>query len=116
MWALFWNAFWYALLYVLSSFAIILTRKRELFALLLLSVGCQVTVNILWLFLTVPLVGLQCVIMVFPDHTHFLFNSFLLSQRYSLMCGIVTNVHLLMSEMRIPVDKSLDLQTFSAYK
>ena len=27
-------------------------------------------------FLTVPLVGLQCVIVVFPDHTHLLFNSF----------------------------------------
>ena len=30
------------------------------------------TVNVLWLFLTVPWVGLRCVIMVFPDHTHFL--------------------------------------------
>ena len=37
----------YALLYVLSSFAIILTRKRELVALLLLSFGCLVTVNVL---------------------------------------------------------------------
>ena len=25
----------------------------------------------LWLFLTVPLVDLQCVIVIFPDHTHF---------------------------------------------
>ena len=32
-----WSLFWYALRYVLSSFAIILTRKRELVALLLLS-------------------------------------------------------------------------------
>ena len=31
-------------LYILSSFAIILTRKRELVALLLLSLGCLVTV------------------------------------------------------------------------
>ena len=38
-------------IYVLSSFAIILTRKRELVALLLLSLGCLVTVNVLWLFL-----------------------------------------------------------------
>ena len=43
-----------SLLYVLSSFVIILTRKRELVALLLLSFRCLVTVNILWLFLTVP--------------------------------------------------------------
>ena len=62
----------YALLCVLSSFAIILTRKKELVALLLLSYGCLVTVNVLKLFLTVPLADLQFVIVVFPDHTHFL--------------------------------------------
>ena len=28
------------------------------------------TVNVLWLFLAVPWVGLQYVIVVFPDHTH----------------------------------------------
>ena len=37
-----------------------------------LSFGCPVSVNVLWLFLLVPLVGLQCVILVFPDQTHFL--------------------------------------------
>ena len=42
-----WSWFWYALLYVLSSFAIILTRKRGLVALLLLSFGCLGTVNVL---------------------------------------------------------------------
>ena len=40
--------FWYALLCVLSSFAIIMKRKREL----------------------VPFVGLQYAIVVFPDHTY----------------------------------------------
>ena len=45
-----------------------------LVALLLLSFGCLVTVNILWLFLTVPWVCLQFVFVVFPDHTHLLFN------------------------------------------
>ena len=40
-----WSLFWYALLFVLSSFAIILTRKRELAALLLSSFGCLATVN-----------------------------------------------------------------------
>ena len=45
--------------------------KRELVALLLLSFGCLFNVNVLWLFLTVPWVGLQFVI--FPDHTHLLF-------------------------------------------
>ena len=47
-------------------------RKRELVALLSLSYRCFVTVNVLWLFLMVPWVGLQCVIVVFGDHTHFL--------------------------------------------
>ena len=67
------SLFWYALLCVLSSFTIILKRKRELVALLLLSYGCLVTVNALWLFFKVSWVGLQCVIVVFHDHTHLLF-------------------------------------------
>ena len=66
-----WSLFWCALLYVLSSFAIILMRKRELVAMLLLSFLCLVTVNVLWLFLIVAWVGLQFVIVVFPDYTHF---------------------------------------------
>ena len=56
---LFWSLFWYALVYVLSSFAIILTSRRVLVAFLLLSFGCPVTANVLQLFLTVPCVGLQ---------------------------------------------------------
>ena len=51
-------------------FAIIWTRKKELVALLLLSFRCLVTINVLKLFLTVQWVSLQCVIEVFPDHTH----------------------------------------------
>ena len=61
------------LLRVHSSFAIILKRKRKLFALLLLSYSCIVTINVLWLFLTLSWVGLHCVIVVFPDHTRLLF-------------------------------------------
>ena len=61
-----------SLLCALSSFAITLTRKRELVALLLFLHICLVTVNVLRLFLTVPWVGLQCMIVVFPDHTHLL--------------------------------------------
>ena len=60
-----------ALLYVHSSFAIILMGKRELVALLSLSSWWLVIV--LWLFLAVPWVCLQYVIVVFPDHTHLLF-------------------------------------------
>ena len=65
------SVFCYALLCVYFSFAIILKRKRKLVALLLLSYRCIVTIYVLWLFLTVPLHGLQYVIVVFPDHTHF---------------------------------------------
>ena len=62
---------WYAIPYAHSSFAIIFTRKRELIALLLLSFGCLATVNVLWLFLAVPWVSLQYVIVIFPNITHF---------------------------------------------
>ena len=65
--------FYYALLCVHSSFAILFKRKRKLVALLLLSYRYIVTINVLWLFLTVSWVDLQYVIVVFPDHTHLLF-------------------------------------------
>ena len=61
----------FVVLYVPSSFAIILIGTRELVALFNLSSWCLVIV--VWLFLAVPLVCLQFVIVVFPDHTHFLF-------------------------------------------
>ena len=68
------SLFYYALLCVHSSFAIISKRKRKLVALLLMSYRCIVTINVLWLFLTVRWVGLQYVIVVFPGHTHILFG------------------------------------------
>ena len=68
-----WSLIWYALLFVLSSFAIILAGKGELVALLCLSFLYFVAVDVLWLFLAVPWVGLQCIIVVFPDHTHLRF-------------------------------------------
>ena len=45
--------------------------KRELVALLCLFSWCLM--DAVWLFLTLPWVCLQFVIMVFPDHTHLLF-------------------------------------------
>ena len=68
------SLFCIALLCVHSSFAITLKKKRKLVALSLLSYRCIVTINVLWLFLTVPWVGLQCLIVVLPDHTHLLFS------------------------------------------
>ena len=58
------------LLYVHSSFAIILKVKRKLVALLSLS-SLRLLIDV-WLFLMVPYVCLQFVIVVFPDHTHLL--------------------------------------------
>ena len=58
------------------DFAVFLTGKRELVALLWLSSmsSCLVAVGILWLFLPAPWDGMQCVIVVFHDHTHLLFT------------------------------------------
>ena len=69
------SLFCYALLFVHSSFALILKRKRKLVALFLLSNRCifTITIKVLWLFLRVPLVG-QYVIVVFHDHTHLIFD------------------------------------------
>ena len=50
-----------------------LEEERKLVA-LLLSYRCIVTISVLWLFLTVPWVGLQYAIVVFSDHTHLLFT------------------------------------------
>ena len=57
-----------AFLCVHSSFAIISMVKRELVALLSLSSWCIMIVE--WLFLTMPWVCLQFVIVEFPDHIH----------------------------------------------
>ena len=74
------------LLYVHSSFTIILMGKRELIVLLSLSCGCLVI--FVWLFLAVPWNGVHFVIVVFPDHTHLLFlivclNSNMVSIRHA---------------------------------
>ena len=58
-----------------SSFAIISMGKIELVALFCLSSLCLVIV--VWLFLAMPRVCLQFVIVVFPDNTHLLFLFFL---------------------------------------
>ena len=60
------------LLYIHSSIAIILMGKRELIALLNMSSWCLVMVE--RLFLAMPRGCLQFVIVVFPDHTHLLFQ------------------------------------------
>ena len=69
------SLFWYALQCVLSSFAIILKRKRELVALLLLSYGSLIAVNVLWLFPDGAAGWSAVVIVVFPNHTHLFFET-----------------------------------------
>ena len=71
------SLFCYALICVHSSFAVILKRKRKLVVLLLLPYRFIVTINVLRLSLVVPWVGLQYVIVEFPDHTHLLFEYFM---------------------------------------
>ena len=56
-----------------SSFATILMAKREWVVLQYLFSWCIVTVGVLLLFLTVSYASMQCVIVVFPDHTYLLF-------------------------------------------
>ena len=73
------------LLYVPSSIAIILMGKRKLVALLSLSSWCLVIV--VWLFLTVPWVCLQFVIVVFPDHTHLLFKAYIKLKAVAFTAG-----------------------------
>ena len=60
-----------AILCVHSSFTIISVGKRELVALPCLSSWLLVVAVLL--YLTMPWVCLQFVIVVFPDHTHLLF-------------------------------------------
>ena len=64
--------FCYTLVYVPSSFAIILMGKSESVALLNLSSWCLMIA--VWLFLALPLVCLQFVIVIFPEHTHLPFE------------------------------------------
>ena len=45
------------------------------------------TVSVLWIFLTVPWVGLLCVIVVLTDHTNLLFLCFVQSVEKSIVIG-----------------------------
>ena len=57
-----------------------------------LSCCCLATVIALWLFLTVPWVGLHCGIVVFPDHTHFYINIVVYLKRLNIsLLNILTS-------------------------
>ena len=80
--------FCYAYLCAHSSFAIIWKRKSKLDALLLLSYRCIVTLNVFRLFLAMPFVDQQYVIVVFPDHTHLLFNKHIILTYFLINTGV----------------------------
>ena len=105
------------LLYVPSSFAIILMGKRELVALLSLSPWCLVIV--VWLFLAVPWVCLQFVIVLFPDHTHLLFltiyvtvNTYLISKGVSCVKRVLCRVSCYYCNMTLQMRHCLLAITF----
>ena len=92
-----------ALLCAHSNFAIILMGKRELVDLFSLSSWCLVI--FVWLFLAVPRVCLQFVIVVFPDHTHLVF---LKTQ------NLIKNYHYsISSKFRPPYAKTNRYKTFA---
>ena len=62
--------FQYALVCVVPSSAIILTRAG---CLALIVSWCIVTISVPWLFLAMQYCGLQYVIVVFSDHTDLIF-------------------------------------------
>ena len=66
-----WSLFCYAFC-VISSFAIILKMRDSW----LLGFNCLPGISccVLWLFLAVSRIGLQCVVVVFHDHTHLLYE------------------------------------------
>ena len=102
------SLFCYSFIYVHSSFAI-LKRKRKLVALLLLFYRYVVTINVLWLFLTVPWVCLQYMLAVFPDHTRVLFNEDVLeisgAKRYQgIHYATGCTGYFLISCLRCPLD------------
>ena len=62
---------------------------------------CIVTINDLWLFLAVPWVGLQYVIMVFPDHTHLLFNG--AHQPFEKLDALLRDKLVIRRQYRLPI-------------
>ena len=71
-----WSLFWYSLLCPFKFCNYLDEEDRAGWSILLLSFRCLVTVNVLWLFLAWPWVGLQCVIVVFPEHTRLSFATY----------------------------------------
>ena len=78
------------LCFVVRYFVSILALQSSLVALLCLSCWCLIIV--VWLFLTVPSVCLQFVIVVFPDHTHYFWWNSKLVSNILLLVAYVLNI------------------------
>ena len=63
-------------LLIITLYPLLFCNHLEEESLLLLSFRCLFTLKIILFFLTVPWVGLQCVTVTFPDHTHFFLHYF----------------------------------------
>ena len=76
-----WSLSWCALLCVVSCLSIV-RWGRESWLLYFNAFLCHLTVSVLWLFLMVswPWVGQQCVIVTFPRLTHLLFHVIFLNR------------------------------------
>ena len=98
------------LLYVHSSFAIILMGKRELIALLKFSSWCLVIV--VWLLLAVPWVCLRFVIVVFPDHTHYFYS---LLQNRTWPVAIPHSRYLIPASKKTRASRSFKYQQYVPY-
>ena len=66
--------------HLVSIFANILQGKKKSGCFTLIEFNCHFNVNVLCLFLVVLWVGVQCVILAFPSHTHLLFHVICLVQ------------------------------------
>ena len=64
-----WSSFCYSGHYICNN----LDGEERSGCFTLMSSRCLVIVSGLWVFITEQWFGLQCVILVFPDHTHLLF-------------------------------------------
>ena len=67
-----WSLFCYSALYVLVLQSFYGEERAGCLVLVVFMMSC-VAISVLWLLLVMPWVGLQCVIVVFPDHTHLRF-------------------------------------------
>ena len=115
-----WSLFCYAVISVLSRFAII-SAGCFTFIAVMLSINlfsskayqrqyfmCHVIVCVLWIFLKVSRVGMQFVIVAFPGHTHLLLEFLLYSASDQGLHCLLTECSIkMLYKMKIAIQKPL---------